>query len=238
METNPAIYLLDPYKKEFESIVKSAKGKFIVLEQTAFYPNSGGQPHDTGKIIAQNSKEYNIVYVGKFNGEISHEVCKEGLKPGEKVKGFIDWERRYRFMRYHTASHILSTLLHQQTGADITGTQISEDKARVDFALPSFDRTLLNSLEQKTNNIIRKALPSEFRLVPKEQAMAIPEIFRLRKAFDDSIKEIRLVEIKGFDMQACGGCHVKNTSEIGEIEIFNLENKGKDRKRVYFRIKN
>ncbi len=237
MNPEKALYLLDTYKKEFESTVKSAKEKFIVLEQTVFYPNSGGQPHDTGKLVAQTGEEYKVVYVGKFEGEISHEVDKPGLKPGDKVKGMIDWERRHNFMRYHTASHILSGLMHKEAGAEITGNQISEEKARIDFALPDFDRQLLESFEQKANEIIGKSLAVELKLLEKSEALKIPEIFRLRKAFDDSIEKIRIVEIKGFDLQACGGCHVKNTSEISPIEIFSLENKGKDRKRVYFRLK-
>jgi len=237
MSPEKALYLLDSYKKEFETKIKSAKDKFVVLEQTAFYPNSGGQPNDTGKLIAENGTEYHVVFVGKFNNEISHEVDKEGLGTGQKVKGFIDWERRYRLMKYHTASHILSTLITKETGAVITSNQLSEEKARIDFSLEKFDRELLQSFEQKANDIIGQNLDVELKILPREEALKVPTLFKLAKAFDESIQQVRIVELKGLDVQACGGCHVKNTSEIGKIEIFKMDNRGKGRKRIYFRLK-
>jgi misacylated tRNA(Ala) deacylase len=231
-----ALYLLDPYKKEFFSTVKSVHGKFVVLEETAFYPNSGGQPFDTGKMFC-NEYEYNVVNVEKSDGQISHELDREGLHVGDEVKGIIDWDRRYLLMKYHTAAHILSTLIHEATGAQITGNQLGIEKSRVDFSLQEFDRNLMHSFESKVNTLILNALPIHFKILPREEAFKIPALLKLRKAFDESIQEIRIVEIDNFDIQACGGCHVHNTCEIGEVEIIDLENKGKDRRRIYFRIK-
>ena len=97
-------YMDESYMKEFDTIVKSVKdNKYVVLEDTIFYPTSGGQPNDTGKLIREDGEEFPVVYVGKFDGNISHEVSKEGLKEGDKVKCVIDWDRRYKHMRYHTA---------------------------------------------------------------------------------------------------------------------------------------
>lgn len=234
-----ASYLLDCYKKEFESkiINVSDDGLWIELEETYFYPTSGGQPNDTGFILFENDK-YVVEDVIKKDGNILHKVNKIGLKKGLTVKGIIDWEKRYKLMRYHTASHILSTIIHNETGAEITGNQLYTDKARVDFSLENFDRELMKSFEEKTNEIIKRNLPVSFRILEREEAFKIPSLVKLRKQLPESIKEIRIVDIGDFDHQACGGTHLKNTSEIGTIEIYELENKGKERRRIYFKISN
>ena len=109
-----ALYMTDSYLKEFEATVESVKDdKFVILNQSAFYPNGGGQPHDTGSMIC-NGEEYPVVFVGKFSGQISHEVSKVGLKAGDIVKCKIDWDRRYRHMRMHTAAHIIDAILYNE----------------------------------------------------------------------------------------------------------------------------
>ncbi|MEM4637858.1 MAG: alanyl-tRNA editing protein AlaXM [Candidatus Woesearchaeota archaeon] len=232
-----ASYLLDCYKKEFESkiINVSDDGLWIELEETYFYPTSGGQPNDTGFILFENDK-YVVEDVIKKDGKILHKVNKIGLKKELTVKGIIDWEKRYKLMRYHTASHILSTIIHNETGAEITGNQLYTNKARVDFSLENFDRELMKSFEEKTNEIIKRNLPVSFRILEREEAFKIPSLVKLRKQLPENIKEIRIVDIGDFDHQACGGTHLKNTSEIGTIEIYALENKGKERRRIYFKI--
>src|SRR3989344_34185 len=125
-----AIYLKDHYLKEFEATVTKVEGNFIILDKTLFYPNSGGQPHDTGKLIKDN-QVFNVIFVKKLSQDISHEVDKPGLKQGDKVKGVIDWERRYKLMKAHTSAHIVSEIIHRNTGALITGNQLDIDKIRI-----------------------------------------------------------------------------------------------------------
>ena len=128
-----ALYLKDCYLKEFDAIIENVKDeKYIILDKTAFYPVSGGQPHDTGNIVC-NDQEYNIVFVGKFDGKISHEIDKEGLKEGDKVRCIINWNRRYKLMRMHTAAHILDSVIHNESGAMFTGNQLGEDKIFVEL---------------------------------------------------------------------------------------------------------
>jgi misacylated tRNA(Ala) deacylase len=240
-----AAYLLDCYKKDFESKIinvsdgmidgVSEDGLWIELEETYFYPTSGGQPNDSGFLIKDDVK-YAVEDVAKKDGKILHKVNKNGLIVGDIVKGAIDWERRYILMRYHTASHILSTIIHDETGADITGNQLYTDKARVDFSLENFDRELMNGFEAKTNEVIKKNLPVSFRILEREEAFKIPSLVKLRKHLSEDIKDVRIVDIGDFDHQACGGTHLKDTAEIGLIEITNLENKGKERRRIYFKI--
>ncbi len=232
-----ALYLEDCYLKESEATVESVKDdKFVVLDSTIFYPNSGGQPHDTGKFV-KDGEEFSVVYAGKFGDTISHEVSKPGLKPGDKIRVVIDWVRRYLFMKYHTASHILAATIHPETGAQISGNQISEEKTRVDFSLEDFDRELIQSYETKVNEIIDQKLPISINIMPRDEAFQIPSVVKLKNAFPPDIHEIRVISIPGVDQQACGGTHVANTGEIPHIEIFKAENKGKNNRRVYFRFR-
>jgi misacylated tRNA(Ala) deacylase len=231
-----ALYLKDCYLKEFDAVVESVKdGKYVVLNRTAFYPNSGGQPHDTGTLIHEG-REFPVVYTGKFGEVISHEVSETGLKTGDEVKGVIDWDRRYLFMKYHTACHILSAIIHRETGARISGNQLGETKTRVDFSLEDFDRDLIQSYEAKVNEIIDRGLPVSIDIMPREEAFKIPSVVKLKDAFPPDITEIRVINIPDVDRQACGGTHVKNTGEIPHIEIFKAENKGKSNRRIYFRF--
>jgi misacylated tRNA(Ala) deacylase len=231
-----ALYLQDGYKKEFDATVTKAEKRSIVIDKTLFYPASGGQPSDTGVIVAEDGAEYNVVHVSKSHGAISHEVDKEGLKEGDKVHGRIDWDRRYRLMRYHTAAHLLSEVIYKETGARITGNQLDLDKGRIDFDLKHFDREKLKSYADLTNETIHKKIPVSMYFQDREEAFKDPELFSLKNALPPEVKDLRIVNIEGFDKKACGGTHVRNIGEIGRIEIIGAENKGKNNRRVYFRL--
>ncbi|PIN84356.1 alanyl-tRNA editing protein AlaX, partial [Candidatus Micrarchaeota archaeon CG11_big_fil_rev_8_21_14_0_20_47_5] len=119
MDSEP-LYLKDSYVKECQAKVVSVKdGKFAVLDANLFYPRGGGQPQDTGKLV-RGGEEFSVLFAGKFEGKISHEVDREGLKEGDSVHCILNWERRYRLMRSHTAAHTLATILNKKTGALIT----------------------------------------------------------------------------------------------------------------------
>lgn len=230
------IYLEDSYKKEFDTTVAKAEGKNIILDKTIFYPTSGGQPGDTGVLVA-DGKEYRILNTRKAGQDIIHEVDQEGIKEKDQVTGLIDWARRYRFMRGHTACHVLSYVVNRETGALITGNQIAEDKCRIDFDLENFDREQISSFEKKANEIIAEGVDVNIKVLPREDAFQIPSVLKLKNVLPPSIENIRIIDIAGYDAQACGGTHVKNTSEIGTIEITKAENKGKNNRRVYFKLK-
>ncbi|MEA1909138.1 MAG: alanyl-tRNA editing protein AlaXM [Euryarchaeota archaeon] len=235
------LYLLDCYTREFEATVMDvADDRFIMLDRTAFYPDSGGQPHDTGVLVREeDGREFPVTYTRKMDDLISHEVAIADsgsvLAAGDRVTGRIDWERRYLFMRSHTACHVLSAVIHKETGALITGNRIGEAKTRVDFSLLDFDRSEIKSFEEKTNEIIDQNLPVEIKILSKEEARRIPSIVKLKMDLPDR-EEIRVIDIVGYDSQACGGTHVGNTGEIGHIEVVKAENKGKNNRRIYFRL--
>lgn len=230
-----ALYLKDHYLKEFTAKVVNVEGNFVYLDQTAFYPTGGGQPHDTGSLY-RDKEEFEVVFTKKMSGRIAHQVEKEGLKIGDEVKGTVDWERRYRLMRVHTAAHILAETIHKETGALITGNQLDIDKSRIDFSLEDFDKDKLIECVSKSNEIIEKDLPIKAYFLPREEAMKIPQVTKLAKGLPESIKEVRIVEIGDYDKQADGGTHVKSTKEVGKIEFLKADNKGKNNRRVYYNI--
>lgn len=232
---NP-LYFDDCYLKEFTSRIVSVKDdKYIVLENTAFYPTSGGQPYDTGAFIC-NGQEYPVTFVGKFDGAISHQVDKPGLKVGDTVTGKINWQRRHKLMRSHTSAHIVSTILHKKVGALIAGNQLEEDKVRIDFNTENYDVEQLKQAITEANEIIKKEIPLKVYYIKREVAEKDPRFTKLAKGLPQGIPELRVVEIEGFDRQADGGTHVKSTAEVGTLEFLKSENKGRDNRRVYYRV--
>ncbi|MBC8495577.1 alanyl-tRNA editing protein [archaeon] len=230
------LYLDDSYLKEFDAEVVSVnEDKFVALDKTAFYPNSGGQPWDEGVMIKGNEK-FKVIFVGKFSGNISHEVDHPGLQPGDKVHCVIDWDRRYKLMQAHTASHVLSGLIHNETGALISGNQLGVDKNRIDFSLEDYDREKIIEYVARANELLKKGLEVTTRYMPREEALKDPSMVRLANALPPNIETLRIVSIGAVDTQADGGTHVKNTSEIGELEFLKADNKGKNNRRVYYKI--
>lgn len=226
----------DSYLKECDANVVSIKdGRYVILDQTIFYPKGGGQPWDTGRIM-KGDKAYNVVYVGKFSGEISHEVDRAGLEEGDEIHCVLDWERRYKLMRSHTAAHVFASLLCTGTGALVTGNQLEEDRVRFDFSLEEFDREILQEYIDKANELLRKDIPVKWYELPRQEALKIPGVVKMAEALPPQIPVLRIVEVTGVDKQADGGTHVKNLREVGQIELVKAQNKGKNNRRVYFRL--
>ncbi len=231
------LYMKDSYLKEFDANVVSANGKYIILDKTLFYPKSGGVEYDTGKIInKENGKEYNVVYVGKFEGEISHEIDKEGLNEGDEVHCVLDWDRRYKLMRYHTAAHLISGVFNRRYNLLITGNQLTPEKGRIDLNMEKFDIEFIKKIIDEANEIINKDLPVDIYYKDIEEAKKDPSLFKLAMEFPHEVKELRIVDIKGFDAQADGGCHVISLKEIGKIIFLEAVNKGKNNRRIYFTL--
>ena len=230
------LYMNDSYLKEFDAKVLSVKDdKFVILDRTAFYPNAGGQPYDTGKMV-RDGEEFPVVFVGKFSGEISHEIGRPGLNEGDSVHCIIDWERRYKHMRMHTTAHIVSTIINRETGALITGNQLGFEQSRIDFDLENFDREAFSGYIEKANEVISRNLDVSVTSMPRSEVEASPELCKLAKGLPPGIDVLRMVKIGDVDIQPDGGTHVKNTSEIGKVELVKLENKGKSNRRLYFRL--
>jgi len=224
--------LEDSYLWAFDATVEYVFDEKVILDKTAFYPQSGGQPADAG-FLFRGDEQFQVVGVEPGERGIKHILDRTGLMPGDKVSGRIDSERRHRFMRSHTACHILSAVIFQETGAKITGNQIELSRSRVDFSLESFDKAKMGEYVEKANGIVGERHPVTTKIIPRAEALALPDLVRLAMDVPDR-EMIRIVEIEGVDRQACGGTHVKNTGEIGKIKMIKAENKGKANRRVYF----
>lgn len=230
------LYLEDSYLRECDATVLSIKDdKYVVLDQTIFYPKGGGQPYDTGKIM-RGDETFDVVYVGKFSGEISHEIYPAGLQIGDEVHCVLNWKRRYQLMRSHTSAHVFASLLCTGTGALVTGNQLDVDKVRFDFSLEDFDREILTEYIDRANEYFRKDIPVKWYELPREEALKIPGVIKMAEALPPDIPILRIVEVVGVDKQADGGTHVRNLNEVGQIELIKAQNKGKHNRRVYFKI--
>ncbi|ACP35778.1 Threonyl/alanyl tRNA synthetase SAD [Sulfolobus islandicus Y.G.57.14] len=231
------LYLKDSYIKEFEGRVVKIEDSYVMLDKTAFYPGGGGLENDTGFLINERGEKINVIEAKRGeNGEILHKIDQNAsLNVGDKVIGKINWERRYRMMRLHTASHIVAALAYSKFGALITGGHISPEQAKDDFNVENKD-TLIELINE-ANEIVKKGIELKIYFLPREEALMIPAIVKLAGRNPPQIPIWRIVEIPGIDIQADGGPHVNNTKEIGEIVLLKVENKGKGRKRVYYTVK-
>ena len=230
-------YFRNSYKKEFEAEIKEVNENKVILSATYFYPSSGGQPNDTGKMIrTQDRKEFKVIDIKKENNAVIHILDSSGLSKGDKVKCIIDWDRRYKLMKMHTAAHIISAIIHKKTEATITGNQLDTEKSRIDFSLDNFSKEEIQEYIKEANEEIKKDHKITIRTISKKEAEKIKNLSKLAKGLPPNLKEIRIVKIGNIDEQADGGTHINSTSEIGEVKLLSVENKGKSNRRLYFSL--
>ncbi len=230
------LYLENSYLKEGLALITAVQGTVITLDQTIFYPTGGGQACDTGALLA-NGQVYKVISVQKVSGEIYHQVDREGLDVGDQVTCTLNWDRRHRLMRSHTAAHLLSGLLSKHLGAQITGNQLEPEKSRMDFNLDSYNPEVFSKLFSDANKLIQEDIPVSVYTLSKEQATQDPTLFKLaNKEYIEHLQDVRVVDITGVDKQADGGTHVKSLGEIGLLVMGKLDNKGKNNRRIYFSV--
>ena len=223
----------DAYVREFDATVSSVDGNQVVLDQTAFNPRGGGLVGDLGTLDGVR-----VLDTIKASADSIAHVLEgtHSLAAGNTVHGALDWNRRHRIMRMHTSAHLLSAIFNKETGALITGNQIEPDKSRIDFSLDDFDREKMLVYCSQANEAIAKNPPVKTYFMKREEALEIPGITKLASVMPPDVKDLRIVEIEGYDLQADGGVHVKNLGEVGKIEPLKFENKGKSNRRMYFAI--
>jgi len=229
------LYALDSYVREFRGRVVRVSDKEVVLDQTAFHPRGGGLESDTGRLTG-GGKERKVLEVKRNGGEIVHVLdSAEGLTEGMEVVGVLDWNRRYRMMRLHTASHIIASIAYNKYGALITGGNITPEYAKDDFDVEK--KEVLQDIVSEANEVARRGIEVKVLFLSKEEALKIPGVVKLAERMPPEQETWRIVEIPGVDVQADGGPHVKNTGEIGTIETIKVENRGKGRKRLYYTVR-
>ncbi|HEY1291714.1 MAG TPA: alanyl-tRNA editing protein, partial [Chloroflexota bacterium] len=227
------LYSTDAYVRAFDATVAEVTPEgWLILDRTAFYPTGGGQPHDLGTLTWEGGSA-SVLEVRKAGGQVVHRLEGQAPPVGSSVHGDIDWERRYALMRHHTALHSMSGVIYQLYGSTVTGGQMYPDRARMDFLLPDLSQERLQSIEERTNELLVEGHPVSIRFLARDEAFQIPDLIRTRvNLLPEGIDIIRVVNIEGIDQQADGGTHVANTREVGRVRIVGSENKGKGNKRL------
>ncbi len=234
------LYQTDSYLQSFDAAVTALdeENRGIALDRTAFYTGGGGQPADSGSLQV-GDVTYAVKRARKINDQVFHYLEAEIALParGETVHGQLDWEKRYQLMRTHTAMHILCGVIFRDYGASVTGGDMEPLQGRMDFEFETMHKDLVEKIEQAVNREVAAARPVRVAILPREEAFRIPDLIRTKiNLLPEGILQVRTVEIVGLDLQADGGTHVANTSEVGYIRVVDYKSKGKINKRIYVSI--
>jgi len=237
------ICYVDAYARSVESTVLAVeaptgegRGSFVLLGRTVFYPGGGGQPADRGEIRAPDGRAWQVVAVRKVDDEIWHELepGAEPPSPGPAVfTADLDWHRRLRLMRTHTALHALCGVVWRDYGALVTGGNMEPGGGRMDFEFERMSGELVGLIEAAVNDELARDRPVRVGFLAREEAFAIPDLVRTKvNLLPPGIETIRTIEIVGLDLQADGGTHVASTREVGGIRVTGYESKGRINKRI------
>jgi misacylated tRNA(Ala) deacylase len=231
------LYQTDSYLQTFSATITGVdeENHAVMLDQTAFYPGGGGQGADSG-VLACGEIVYHVLRAKKVGSEVLHLI--EGDLPlpgaGDTVRGQIEWERRYPLMRTHTAMHILCGVIFRDYGASVTGGDMDPLNGRMDFEFETMHKELVQTIEAAINQEVANARQVRTAILPRAEAFQIPDLIRTKiNLLPEGIQEVRVVEIVGLDLQADGGTHVNNTSEVGPLRVVDYKSKGKINKRIY-----
>jgi misacylated tRNA(Ala) deacylase len=220
------VFRNDPYLAACEARVVAVHGEAVELDRTLFYPTGGGQPGDTGRIGAWRVLD---TRKGEAPDSVQH-IMEPGfdLALNSLVRIAIDWDRRYRHMRFHTALHLLGAVVK----APVSGGRMAEDKAHLDFDV-EMERLVKDEIEARLNELTSAGYPTSSYWITDAELDARPELVKtMAVAPPRGEGRVRLLEIPGVDLQACGGTHVKNTAEVGGVAVARIRSEGKRNKRV------
>jgi misacylated tRNA(Ala) deacylase len=234
------LYQTDSYLKEFDAVITSVLSieRAVLLERTAFYPGGGGQPCDFGMLTVEGVT-YSVDKVKKQGNDVLHFLGGDQPLPstGSSARGTLDWARRYKLMRTHTALHILCGTVFRDYGALVTGGEMEPGKGRLDFEFETMRGELVREIEASINKEAAQGREIRVQILPREEAFQIPDLIRTKiNLLPEGITHVRTVEIVGLDLQADGGTHVRNTNEVGTIRVVDYKSKGAINKRIYIEI--
>ncbi len=226
----------DSYLKEFVATVTDTTAKGVVLDRTAFYPGGGGQPADSG-LLSAGDDVYQVKKLSRSDGKLVHEIDGDMPPIGTQVHGVLDWGRRHQLMRTHTALHILCGVVWRDYSAKVTGGNMQPGYARMDFELENMSSDFAEKVEELINREVEASRDIVIGNYPRDEAFKIPDLIRTKiNLLPAGIKEVRTIDITGLDMQADGGTHVANTTEVGRIRVVGHESKGRINKRLRIEI--
>ncbi len=228
------IYSTDAYARNMDATVVEVDtddGR-VLLDRTVFYPGGGGQPPDTGTILIGDDR-LAVTHVAQDGSGVWHWL-EGGIPPrSTAVRGEVDWERRYRLMRTHTAMHALCGVVWERFQSPVTGGNMNPGEGRLDFELPNWDPENKLPLEAALNEALERALPVEVSFLPREEADHDPSLIRTKvNLLPSGLREVRVIDIVGLDRQADGGTHVASTAEVGSVRIAKIESKGRGFRRI------
>lgn len=234
------LYYDDAYTREFDATVTAVEEDRVALDRTAFYAGGGGQPNDIGELEFAGQR-LPVTKVKKEGDAVWHWLATNSaplpLAPGNSVHGVVDWERRYKLMRTHTAMHILCGVVWRDYGAQVTGGNMDPGEGRMDFEFASLSKDLIQEIEARCNAEIAAGRSIRTQILPREEAFQIPDLIRTKiNLLPEGIQQVRTVEIVGLDLQADGGTHVANTQEVGAIKVVDYKSKGAINKRIYIAL--
>jgi misacylated tRNA(Ala) deacylase len=232
------LFAVDAYRHEFDSTVAEVDrdGGRIRLARTAFYPGGGGQPCDLGTILGPGGP-LTVTAVKRDRGPIWHTVEGDLPEVGSEVQGVVDWDRRHRLMRTHTALHILCGVIWADYAIPVTGGNMEPLKGRLDFPFPTMSADLGARVEKRINEEIERAWEIVVDFVPRSVADADPALIRTSASLiPQEIDPLRVIDIVGLDRQADGGTHVLSTAEVGRVRVTGTESKGRDNKRIRLEV--
>ena len=232
------IYSNDAYARDMEAVIVGgdADDGRVLLDRTVFYPGGGGQPHDVGTLRLGDDR-LEVVRVTQDADGVWHWL--EGSLPGRgtTVTGIIDWDRRYRLMRTHTALHALCGVVWNRFQSPVTGGNMQPGEGRLDFDIPDWNADDLPVVEQELNDELARRRAVEVSFLPRNAADEDPSLIRTKvNLLPPTIEEVRVIDIVGLDRQADGGTHVGETGEVGRITIPKAENKGRGFRRIRVRL--
>lgn len=211
-------------------------GGRVALDRTAFYATGGGQPHDTGTLTFGGTT-HAVTDVRKQGAEVWHHIPGPLPEVGAEVAGEVDWDRRHRLMRTHSAMHVLGGVIWNEFRVLSTGNNMEPLKGRIDYEFDPLPEGFAEKIEAAVNTEIAADRPIEVSFLPRETAVEDEDLIRTKvNMIPDAVKEIRVVDIVGLDKQADGGTHVGSTGEIGTFRIVKTESKGKGNKRIRWEL--
>ena len=234
------LYQTDSYLKDFDATVESvlAEDRAVTLDRTAFYPGGGGQPCDFGTLTV-DGVVYPVSKVKKQGDQVLHFLGGDAPLPGvgSAARATLDWARRYKLMRTHTALHILCGTVFRDYGALVTGGEMEPGRGRLDFEFETMRAELVREIEASINREAAQGREIRVQILPRQEAFQIPDLIRTKiNLLPEGITHVRTVEIVGLDLQADGGTHVRNTNEVGLIRVVDYKSKGAINKRIYIEI--
>jgi misacylated tRNA(Ala) deacylase len=223
------------YLREFQARVIKRKKDYIMLDRSAFYPEGGGQPSDTGRVEWEGGSA-EVTFVQK-KGVVKHVIEGDPHSVPDEVTGHLDWDKRHAHMRMHTAQHLISAVILELYGAHTVGNQLYADRSRIDFDRARLTDEDLDRVKVRFDELVDEAIPvSVYEMDRKEMEEGVKVGRAQLDLLPAAITRMRVVEIEGYDLCPCAGTHVRNLSELGHLVPLGRESKGAQKERVHFTL--